>query len=105
MARPRRKLRVLLSDGYRRYVPRAPAGAELLGVVERGMQIGALARLPDGSFVQVNGDVTQPLNRSQVENALRSARPVRRNTEHPSSRLAPAPLVVTIKRRRTFTPA
>lgn len=105
MLRPPRKLRVLLSDGYRRYMPRAPAGAELIGVVERGMQIGALARLPDGSFVQVNGDVVQPLNRSQVENALRTARPVRRSTGHPSSSVAPAPPVVIIKRRRVLTPA
>jgi hypothetical protein len=94
-----------LSDSHRRYVPRAPAGAELLGVVERGMQIGALARLADGSFVQVNGDVMQPLNRSQVESALRTARPARANLGRPSSSLAPASPVVTIKRRRAFSAA
>ena len=103
MSRPSRTLRVLLSDGHRRYLPQVPAGAELLGVVERGMQIGALARLLDGSFVQVNGDVAKPLNRSQVESALRSARAHGPPPVRPLRNAAPTPPVVTIKRRRAFT--
>lgn len=98
-----RKIRVLVSDGHRRYLPQAPAGAELLGVVERGMQIGALARLADGSFVQLNGDVMQPLNRSQVEKALRHARLVQSPNACRSSSPAPVRPVIVLKRRRTFT--
>lgn len=104
MPRSPAKLHILLGPDHQRYLPQAPEGAELLGVVERGMQIGALARLADGSFVQINGDVVQPLNRSQVEAALRAARPARPHGRFKASSAPVAPPVVTIKRRRVFTP-
>jgi hypothetical protein len=48
-------------------------GLELLGTVQRGLQIGALARTSTGNYVQVNGDIIQSLNTAQVERALRHA--------------------------------
>jgi len=102
--RPSAKLRIVLHDrAHQRFVPRVPAGGVLLGVVERGMNIGALARLRDGSFVQVNGDVIQPLNRSQVETALRRTKPARRFDAETAAQAPPADagaVVVTVKRRR-----
>lgn len=63
----------VLPFGERQFVPRVGPGVHLLGVVQRGLETGALARLPDGSYAQVNGDIVQPLNRTQVEIALRCA--------------------------------
>jgi len=99
------KLRVVLNDrAVQRFVPRVPPGGVLLGVVTRGMHIGALARLQSGAFVQVNGDVIQPLNRSQVEAALRRTAPDRARaaaTAAPASSSGNGSVIVTIKRRRS----
>jgi len=97
-SRPAAKVRVHLTDHWQRFVPRTAANAEMLGVVERKMQIGALARLSEGSYVQVNGDVLQPLNATQVNQALRAAENALRR-----ERAAVHPHVPTIvvKRRRT----
>ena len=78
---------------------------ELLGTVQRGMQIGALARLPDNTYAQVNGDVIQPLNRSRIEATLRSTPPAR--TDRPFMSVppsGPAPVVTIKKRRRVVAP-
>ena len=48
-------------------------GLSILGTVQRGLQIGALARNPEGEYLQVNGDITQPLNKSRVELALQKS--------------------------------
>lgn len=97
----------------------------LLGTVQQHAAIGALALRPDGTYLQVNGDVEQELNASRVEKAIRSARgrspmapPARRpggdvralHAPSPEDDGAPAyqvppappktPVVVSIKRRR-----
>ncbi len=46
-------------------------GFQYFGRVQCGMEFGALAFTPDGSFVQVNGAVLTPLNASKVLAALR----------------------------------
>ncbi|MBS0339088.1 MAG: hypothetical protein JSS56_01080 [Proteobacteria bacterium] len=71
-------------------------GARMLGTVQRGMQIGALALLADGTYAQVNGDVIEPLNTSRVLHAMRKqhAAPPR------LARPAAAPVVVVTKKRR-----
>jgi hypothetical protein len=48
-------------------------GFQYLGRVQCGMEFGALALTPEGSFVQVNGAVLTPLNASRVTAALRKA--------------------------------
>lgn len=75
---------------------------ELLGTVQRGAQIGALGRLPDGQHVQVNGDWMHALNSHQVGLAVKHAR-----RRQPSSCLRSpvrqdrsAPVVVVRKKRR-----
>lgn len=91
--------------GAERFVPRVPADAEVLGVIERQMQIGALVRGNDGAYWQVNGDVSRQLNRSMVERALRAARLAdRRQWEVPTVRKAQLAItpVITVRRRRTI---
>ena len=71
-------------------------GMTMLGTVQRGMQIGALARLSDGTYAQVNGDVVETLNTSRVRHALRG-----QCGDPPAPRQSrAATAVVTIKRRR-----
>ena len=77
----------------------------LLGVVSRGIQIGALAQTADGQFLQVNGDHESPLPagamRRLVEKAgrARPAAPPRTLGLRRTPTDAPAP-VVTVKKRR-----
>ena len=67
------RLRITLGRSWQAYVPGTAPDGELLGTVSRGAQIGALARLPDGRYMQVNGDWMTPLNGAKVEHALRKA--------------------------------
>lgn len=72
----------------------------MLGTVQCGMQIGALALLADGTYAQVNGDVIEPLNASRVLHALRGK-------HSPASELAKAPnsaAVVVVRKRRKIVP-
>ena len=73
-------------------------GFEYLAVVQNGMQIGALAQTPDGRYVQVNGDVVQPLNEYKVLRALKRALPRQERRRKPAPPAA-AP-VVSVRRRR-----
>ena len=76
---------------------------ELLGTVQSGMQIGALARLPGGGYAQVNGDVQETLNQSRVEHALRAASGGRRGmpiVHHQQQRQPATQAVVIVKKKR-----
>ncbi|WP_157158247.1 hypothetical protein [Delftia sp. Cs1-4] len=88
----------VLPFGVRQFVPRVGPQVRLLGVVQRGLETGALALLPDGVYAQVNGDIVQPLNRAQVEAALRCAGMA---FEAPRPASAGQPTVI-VKRRRTL---
>ena len=69
----------------------------MLGTVQRGMQIGALALLPDGAYAQVNGDVVELLNTSRVLHAMRKLHGAPREAPRAA---APTPAVVVVKKRR-----
>jgi hypothetical protein len=98
---------------------------ELLGTIQQGAAIGALARCEDGTYMQINGDVETQLNASRVEAALRAAQPrgkrgatAARPTYKVDARAAVAdapdapvrttavttPTVTVIKRRRIVIP-
>jgi len=98
---------------------------QLLGTVQHGPQIGALGRLPDGRYVQVNGDMLSPVNTLKVQAAINAAgsRPARRHA-HPglppvfgasaavaqaaptSAPAGPAlPVTITYRKRRTVPSA
>ena len=78
---------------------------ELLGVIRRGMEIGALARDAAGAYFQVNGDMRQLLNKSRMEALLRSARvisPKATVTRQPSAEQRAAVMVVAKPRRKVI---
>ena len=76
-------------------------GMRMLGTVQRGMQIGALALLADGTYAQVNGDVVEPLNASRVLHALRGKHGPAPREAQPAPASAP---VVVVKKRRRIAP-
>lgn len=90
----------VLPFGERLFVQQVRADARVLGVVQRGLETGALARLADGSYAQVNGDIVQMLNPAQVEAALRCAglEPGR------NAPVTAAKPTVIVKRRRVIPP-
>lgn len=91
-------------DGWRMFaMPREDL--EYLGTIQRGLEIGALARDVSGAYLQVNGDMRQTLNTSRVEAALRSAMP-RAASYRPRQSAEPSkPVVVVVKpRRRVIVP-
>jgi hypothetical protein len=46
-------------------------GYQYLGRIQRGLEVGALALTPQGTYVQVNGSIVTPLNASRVTASLR----------------------------------
>ena len=85
---------------YSSYPPREDI--KLLGTVQEGQAIGALAQRADGRYVQLNGDFERVLNTSRVQAVLQRlqgrsyAKPQR-----PTATMAP---VVLVKRRRALLP-
>ena len=97
---PRPTLFVRLGPAWTRFTYQR-TDMELLGTVQRGAQIGALGRLPDGKHVQVNGDWLGALNSHQVGLAMKHAKhrqpqPAPRASTHQGGRAA----VVVVRRQR-----
>jgi hypothetical protein len=97
----RARLLVRISPDWSRFTYQRP-GIELLGTVQRGAQIGALARLPDGKFAQANGDWLHPLNTAQVNLALKQAArgPSNFRGRPSTTSVAAKPVVIVRKKRR-----
>lgn len=99
---------------------------KMLGTVQSGLEIGALARTADGRYVQVNGSILQELRAGRIEAAIqryrsfisaksRSSRPAAsligptELSEEPPVEVpvhrpdAPPPTVVYKKRRLTMS--
>lgn len=92
---------VTLGEGWRQFAF-AQSDVELLGVIRRGIEIGALAKDADGNYMQLNGDMRQTLNKSRIDALLRSARTDARPApivRQPSAQDRAA-VVVTIKPKR-----
>lgn len=71
----------------------------LLGSVQRGAQIGALAVDSEGAYFQVNGAYVAPLNKRLIGKAVSAAS--RAPARHPPAVKRPASTpVVTVRRRR-----
>ena len=76
-------------------------GLIYLAVIQNGLQIGALARTPEGQYVQVNGAHVQPLNEERVLIALKREE----QRERVAQKLqAAATVTVSVKRRRVPDP-
>jgi hypothetical protein len=104
MQQPKRSAMRLVKSGAERFCPPVIAGSHLIGVVQRGLQIGALIEMPDGSYAQANGDVLQKLNTSRVREAMRSAGWGRPATALAAPRESSPPTVI-VKRRRVIPDA
>lgn len=74
---------------------------QMIGSIRMGMEIGALARLPCGDYLKVNGDVIERLSATRVNAALRRAQCAEQCRSMSATRLpAPPPVVIVKKRRR-----
>jgi hypothetical protein len=95
------KLQIQLGPHGRRFARDSEAW-ELLGSVQQGQAVGALVRLAEGSYAQVNGDFIRVLNGAQVAYALRSLQcraPLHPTTVDIASR---ARVQVVVKKKRTY---
>lgn len=61
---------IITPSGPWRLYTRQLAGWEMLGTVQRGMEIGALAESPAGLLVQLNAGVARALDQRKVRAAL-----------------------------------
>lgn len=83
----------------RPFTPIDHEGYRYLGVVQNGLQIGALAQTQGGKYVQVNGSVVQPLDVHQVYRALNRF-PVTAGESNTTEQPGGQPVVTYRKRRR-----
>ncbi len=65
----RARLTVLLGGPWRLYT-HPLAGWQMLGTVQRGMEIGALGRSPAGIYAQINAGAVQGLDQRKIAAAL-----------------------------------
>ncbi|VTU26596.1 hypothetical protein SRS16CHR_03889 [Variovorax sp. SRS16] len=102
----RQPLRIQIGNRWT-FFTYARTDCRLLGTVQDGMQIGALAQLDDGSYAQVNGDVIRPLNTSRVMQVL-SRTPGAPASAAPAAARPATPATVPtviIKKRRIVRPS
>jgi len=88
---------VFLGSAGSRYCSSPPAGVTLLGTIQEGLAIGALAQRADGRYVQLNGDFERELDTAVVDAILAE------HGWHQSTAAARGPVespLVTVKRRR-----
>lgn len=98
------KWHVSLGPHWQRFTTAQP-GLQMLGSVQRGAQIGALARCADGSYVQLNGDHQTVLGAFQIERALRNAQAAVPRHRSPVPGSAKPAVAVIIKKRRIVAPS
>ncbi len=68
----RARIIVTLGGPWRLYQHQPPPGMQMLGTVQRGLEIGALARTQAGLLVQVNAGAVRALDQRKAEAALAS---------------------------------
>ena len=68
----RARLTVTVGGPWRLYQHQQPPGMQMLGTVQRGMEVGALARTQAGMLVQVNAGAVRLLDQRKAEAALAS---------------------------------
>jgi len=68
----RARLTVTLGWPWRLYQHTVPPGMQMLGTVQRAMEVGALARTQAGMLVQVNAGAVRLLDQRKAEAALAS---------------------------------
>ena len=71
MSGPNRGRLTILKGGLWRLYTHPIAGWEMLGTVQRGMEIGALGRSPVGIYAQINAGVARMLDQRKIEVAIK----------------------------------
>ena len=66
----RARLIVTVNGPWRLYQHQQPHGMQMLGTVQRGMEVGALARTQAGLMVQVNAGAVRALDQRKAQAAL-----------------------------------
>ena len=69
----RARLTITPGGPWRLYQHTVPPGWEMLGTVQRGMEIGALGRTQAGLLVQVNAGAIRALDQRKARAALEAA--------------------------------
>ncbi len=69
MTGSRARLIVTVNGPWRLYQHQPPTGMQMLGTVQRGMEIGALARTQAGLLVQVNAGAVRALDQRKAQAA------------------------------------
>ena len=71
MASPNRGRYTVQIDGpWRLYTRICPAGWQMVGTIQRGSEIGALAISPAGIYAQLNAGVVRTLEQNKIIAAL-----------------------------------
>jgi hypothetical protein len=79
MSSPNRaRYTVTLGGPWRLYTNTYPPGWQMLGTIQRGMYIGALAKSPIGVYTQINASTMRSLSQDKVRRALNPNTPVNR---------------------------
>jgi hypothetical protein len=61
---------VQIDGPWRLYTRICPTGWEMLGTIQRGMEIGALAKSPVGVYAQINASAIRTLDQSKIKAIL-----------------------------------
>ena len=69
----RSRLIVAVGGPWRIYQHQPPTGMQMLGTVQRGMEIGAMARTQAGLLVQVNAGAVRVLDQRKALAALEAS--------------------------------
>ena len=78
----------------------AQTGLRVLGSIQNGLEIGALAQLPDGTYLQVNGDIHRMLPTACIEAAIARAKARRSSMDSDGLAHSHSAVVVYKPRRR-----
>ena len=85
--------------------PSVNASLRLIGSVQHGARLGALAVDGNGDYFQINGEYIAPLNKRHVSKAVSAAQARAPSQPMPRRPQTPAPMpVVTVRRRRILDP-
>lgn len=61
---------VTIGGPWRLYTNSIPPGWTMLGTIQRGMEIGALALSPAGIYAQLNAGAIRPLDQRKISTSM-----------------------------------
>ena len=61
---------VTIDGPWRLYTRICPTGWRMIGTIQRGVEIGALALSPVGIYAQINAGAAKPLDQAKVKASL-----------------------------------